>query len=244
MPHQRKQVKWVAQLSHVQEVSLLGTADLDYWNDRLRGKSLTPTERGGQAQMLLIAAAARFCGLRFRELSISVLAHRQTEGGRIEGAYLLQAFNSRQLFAFCERAFFATPYAHGNVRVATEPAAIELAVGGHQVVTASMESRQPIRTGPDGFDGPVFLPRSAVEEPRMFLARIGGHTSVYSFEAAEDVLAIDPNGNAALQSLVDSHFTPRQWSIRPNADHAKSKTYSWHEGIACIKPPAGKIAEK
>jgi len=43
-------VKWVAELSHVREVTQLGTADLPYWQDRLREEKLDPAERDGQAQ--------------------------------------------------------------------------------------------------------------------------------------------------------------------------------------------------
>jgi hypothetical protein len=39
--------KWVAELSHVHEVSLLGTADLGYWTDYLKGDALVPVEKGG-----------------------------------------------------------------------------------------------------------------------------------------------------------------------------------------------------
>lgn len=227
-------------------MSLLGTADLGYWTERLRSEALIPTERDGRAQVMMIAAAAKFCGLRFQELSISVIAHRQADDFRIEGAYLLQAFNSRRLFAFCERSLFATPYAHGEVRVATEPAAIELTVQGKQLVSASMGSRQPLRSGPDGFDGAVFLPSrdvSAGEGQRMFLARIAGQTQVYTFTVSEDAFAIEPSGKAALQSLIDSQFTPREWSIRPDANHAKSKTYGWQDGVARIKSFGGKFVE-
>ena len=35
-------IKYVADLKHVREVSLLGTADLAFWEDRLRGEGLAP----------------------------------------------------------------------------------------------------------------------------------------------------------------------------------------------------------
>src|SRR6202034_4248097 len=46
-------VKWVAELAHVREVSLLGTADLAYWKERLRAEGLCPAGRDGQAQILI-----------------------------------------------------------------------------------------------------------------------------------------------------------------------------------------------
>jgi hypothetical protein len=35
-------VKWVATLSHVREVSVLGTADLAFWSERLAREGLLP----------------------------------------------------------------------------------------------------------------------------------------------------------------------------------------------------------
>jgi hypothetical protein len=110
-------VRYVAELTHVREVSLLGTADLAFWEERLKEEGLAPAESEGKALLLLIAADSKFMGVRFRELSFSVLVGRQEEGARRGGAYLAQAFNSCRLFAFCERTFFSTPYYHGDVRV-------------------------------------------------------------------------------------------------------------------------------
>lgn len=110
-------VKWAAEPAHVREVSLLGTADLAFWKDRLMKEDLLPAESDGQAQLLIVAADSKFMGVRFRERSFSVLVSRQEEGTRQDAAYLVRAFNSCRLFAFCERVFFATPYNHGDVRV-------------------------------------------------------------------------------------------------------------------------------
>ena len=63
-----KPVKWAAELEHVREVSLLGTADLAFWKDRLLTQDLLPIERDGQAQLLIVAADSKFKGIRFREL--------------------------------------------------------------------------------------------------------------------------------------------------------------------------------
>src|SRR5215218_5136234 len=126
-------IKYVAQLAHVREVSLLGTADLAYWTERLRSERLTPDECEGNAQVLVIAADARFKGMRFREVSFSILVHRPGAAAAVTGdaaagdaGFLAHAFNSSRFFAFCERAFFSTPYYHGRIAVsATVPASIE-----------------------------------------------------------------------------------------------------------------------
>src|SRR5438128_643219 len=110
-------VKWAAELAHVREVSLLGTADLSYWTDRLLTENLLPAESDGQAQLLTVAADAKYMGVRFRELSFSILVSWSEEGVRQDAAYLARAFNSCGLFAFCERVLFSTPYYHADVRM-------------------------------------------------------------------------------------------------------------------------------
>src|SRR5262252_5986485 len=82
-------VKWAAELAHVREVSLLGTADLAFWKDRLLKEELLPAESDGRAQLLIIAADAKYLGVRFRELSFSVLVSRPEEGARQDAAYLV-----------------------------------------------------------------------------------------------------------------------------------------------------------
>ena len=66
-------VTWAAELAHVREVSLLGTADVAFWQDRLRNEELLPTERDSLTPILVIAVDARFWGVRFQELSFCVL---------------------------------------------------------------------------------------------------------------------------------------------------------------------------
>src|SRR5262249_38325691 len=110
-------VRFVAELTNVREVSLHGTADLAFWKGRLAKEDLHPAEHDGRAEVLIVAAEARFRGVRFRELNFSVLVAGHEEGVRSDGAYLVQAFNSCRLFAFCERVFFSTPYYPGDVRV-------------------------------------------------------------------------------------------------------------------------------
>src|SRR3954451_19928885 len=107
-------IKWTATLSHVREVSLKGAADLGYWTNRLKTEDLVPIEQEGKAQLMILSADARFMGLNFRELSISIAA-RASESRTADAAFLVGAWNSRRFFAFSERVFFSTPYSHGNV---------------------------------------------------------------------------------------------------------------------------------
>lgn len=244
----RPPLKFVADIRHVREVSLLGTADLGYWRDHLAAQGLRPAEQEGRAQVLIVAAEMRFMGVRFRELSFSVLVDRveampltpalspEGRGRTVGGAYLVQAFNSCRFFAFCERALFSTPYNHGDVRVVTNlPASIRLRQRGEAVFAAEMPfapaagQREPARVGEDGWQGPVYLParrRAENGTGKWFFAEISGQTQTYPFEPSADSLTIKPSqGGGILQALIDSQFTATQWDIRPDARHAKSKTY-------------------
>lgn len=143
---------------------------------------------------MLIAAEGVFRGVRFRELSISRDGH------------LLQAFNSNRFFAWCERTFFHTPYAHGEVRVQTSPAAFR--VGG--VLRAEMTgAREPIFAGDETWSGAVLLPNG-----RRFHAHLEGFTRKYAFADTFET---------SLDVLRD--FRPEEWIVREDATHRKSRTH-------------------
>jgi hypothetical protein len=223
-------IKWAAQLAHVREISLLGTADLAFWTQRMAAEELVPAPLDGRAQILIVATDAKFMGVRFRELSFSVrvLVPGEAIG---TGAYLLHAFNSCRTFAFCERVFFATPYYHGDVRVsASLPARVELVRDDQVLFRAQMlaPGREAMRSGKEGWDGPVFLPakRRGPGAGKLFFARIEGDTQAYPFLDSMDSLAISPaQDDRVLHALLDSGFAAREWAIRTDAMHAKSKTY-------------------
>jgi hypothetical protein len=172
-------VRYVAELEHVREITIAGDAD------------------EGRTQLLIISADAVYCGIRFRELSIS----RVLADGRAE---LLQAYNSVRFFAFCERAFFKTPYLHGNVRLG------ETWVDVDGVFSAELREYRP-RTfmGEDGWSGEIDLPNG-----RYFVAQ--GMTERYPVQATD---------RFELQHPLLRGFVPREWIIRADARHAKSKTY-------------------
>jgi hypothetical protein len=52
----KEEMKWAAELSHVREVSLLGTADGAFWTQRLRDEDLSLAHRDGKAQVMIVAA--------------------------------------------------------------------------------------------------------------------------------------------------------------------------------------------
>lgn len=228
-------VKYVAELAHVREVSLLGSADLGFWTERLRGEGLTPVEHAGRARVLVVSCNSKFFGVRFRELSFSVFVRRPDASEGSDAAFLVQAFNSSRFFAWSERTWFSTPYRHGMIDVDVGlPAAMRLGLEGQTVFSAVMsaesntQTREPSRSGIEGFAGPIFLPRSTREKTtsgRLFFAKIEGESQAYPFSSS-DTLTLRPSpGSPILQALIDSHFVADEWLIRRDATHAKSKTF-------------------
>lgn len=230
-------VKWAAEISHVREVSLRGTADLAFWTDRLQSQGLVPAATKGKAQILIIAADMKFLGVRFREVSFSVVVERPPGVGGSDAAFLVQAFNSFHLFAFSERFLFSTPYRHGEIRISHEvPCSLELILKGNTVFRAEMNanvsssSRQLERRRDESWSGPIFLPYTRVARDRKgkaFIARLRGDTERFRHLKDADSLQILPAfAIDVLQALVDSHFAAEEWLVRPDATHSKSKTYS------------------
>jgi hypothetical protein len=222
-------IKWAARLAHVREVTLTGTADLAYWTNRLKPQDLQPRPRDGKAQIMILAADSKYMGLAFREMSISIAVLAIDNSASNDAACLLAAWNARRFFAFCERTFFATPYRHGDVQVRAIPAALRLLVDGAEAFQAEMKSdRAQSHNTDDAWDGPIFFPSKKLGpgHGKVFFAKLTGQAHIYPFLPESDSLRINPaHKDDTLAALLESHFAPEQWSIRPDAAHAKSKTY-------------------
>jgi hypothetical protein len=231
-----KPIKWAATLAHVREVSLSGMADLRFWTEWLRSEDLRPADYDGQAQLMIIAADAKYMGLRFQELSFSVGVQPQDRDSPRDAVYLVGAFNSRSFIACCERVLFSTPYEYGRVALSTAmPAAIEVASDQRGVFSAAMNAgratqREPLRACDEGWDGAVYLPGKGRQKGRagkLFFARLRGFTKVYPFVAGKDSLTIEPaTQSPVLRAMRDSNYVAKEWVIREDAVHAKSKTYN------------------
>lgn len=232
----QKPIKWAAKLSGVRDVTLIGQANLSYWEERLKGDNLVPVDRGGYAEILVIAANAKYMGIKFREISFSVRVTDRNAPETGEGAYLWQAYLSSSLLGWCERTFFSTPYDEEECDVRTAlPPKIRISRQDMELFHAEMESfeghdpRESIRSGVEGWEGRVYLPnlssrRSPVE--KWFQAKVQGETKAYSFDPAKDILGIDASRQCPpLRVLVDCGFAATEWQVRHNAEHWKSKTY-------------------
>lgn len=213
---------YISTITGVREVALTGTADLASWSARLRAVNLVPYNDNGRASLLLTAIEARFRGIPFREMSVSVVVS-DDGGANVGGAYLAHAFNSSRLLAFAERAFFRTPY-HLAVLTATEqlPARIGVSASGRGLFEARMGAKTtPIRREDPVFEGPIYLPGG--EE--VFYAHLSGSAEIYPFDSG-DSLTINPHPDAPIfAQLVESGFAGSEWMVRSDAIHARSKTY-------------------
>lgn len=216
----------------------------------LRDKSedLTPAEKDGRAQILIISAEMKWAGIRFRELSFSVVVSPPPSGVHHDAVFLVQAFNSRRLLALSECIFFSTPYDFGDVALSSSPpCSIQLKRGASVVFKAAMQTdrhsppRVPSFSGPDRWDGPIFIPRKrqrAGGPRRVFFGKLSGHTLRYPFEQKNDALTISetPGRSRIFQALQDSHFIAEEWLVRDDATHARSKTYK-RSAVGTGPPP-------
>jgi len=232
----QKARKYIAEPNHVREVSLAGTADLPYWKRWLEKEDLIPTESDGKAQLLIIAAAMKYMGIKFQELSFSVLVSTAEVGTQKDAVYLVRAFNSSRLFTFCEQVIFSTPYCHGDVRIsASLPVAVHVVKNGELIFEAQMQAdasgleRQTSHRGEDGWEGAIFLPgtsRRKGHKGKVFFARLRGDSKTYPFLHSKDSMTIKPSPDCdILQALTESHFVAKEWIVRADATHARSKTY-------------------
>lgn len=224
-------IHYIAQINHVKEVILFGTADLAFWRERLRTQGLFPSDDNGQAALLITATDLVWLGIRFQELTVSIMISQPEDGGRQDGFYLVRAFNSSHLLALAERTFFRTPYHHAQVQAEHRlPASFALRGGSSPILRASMKGARPLmRRADEQWEGTIFLPRDAnpANAPdRYFFARLGGDTETYPFSSQTDLFELaSASHERAVQWLIASNFRAQEWRLRANATHARSRTY-------------------
>lgn len=225
-------INYIAQINHVKEVILFGNADLALWRERLRTQGLFPYDDKGQAALLLTATDLVWLGIRFQELTVSVVISQPEDGARQDGLYLVRAFNSSRLLALTERTFFQTPYHHARVQVEhLLPASLTLSVGAAPILKASMKGARPLLRNTDElWEGTIFLPRDTNQANvpgRHFYARLGGRTETYPFLSHTDSFELAPAAqDKVVQWLSASNFRAQEWRLRADATHARSRTYT------------------
>jgi hypothetical protein len=212
-------VQYMTVIEPVVEVTLYGTADGDFWRRYLNEQHLPVDSTDAKTDILISTVDARYMGIRFQELSISIKVR--------DGVYFLaHAYNSLALFALAERVFFKTPYYHASI--VPEMRHIRLSHGQSTVFEAQLpDDARLIGKGEECNDVQIYLPKALRKnptQPHFFYARLEGFTEIY---AAEDAaVKIVPNPKDPILGLLnESNFQVHEWRTRAAARHSKSKTY-------------------
>ncbi len=216
----------------VRELALLGAADLSWWRDHLADEELEPIERDGRAQVLVSGLTSKWMGIPFRELSVAVAARYRSDSAE-EGFFLARGFNTSRFFAGFERWWFHTPYRYRpDLHVELQCRAV-ISLGGRSTadLLAELGPREPAGSLTSAqemsFEGPLFIPTGRDRSRRRwFMARIQGLTYTFDFEDNCDRFALASRSrDPILVGLQTSQFRGVQWQLRPNAAHARSKTF-------------------
>jgi hypothetical protein len=222
-------VKYIAEIKNVREICLVGAADFEFWKTHLARLRLSPANFAGSAHVFISAVKLQWMGIAFEELSITVPIDSSDSGAH--SIYLVSAFSTSRLLAWCERSFFQTPYAYAPITLqAEQPWSFELRDGPLATIAVQSQRTAPAATAEDDWSGSIFLPTAHPSSQRKFFyARLSGSVQVAPFAAtsaaASAQFKLQPSPDQpAIQLLVDSHFVPTEWRVRPNATHARSKT--------------------
>ena len=225
-----EKIKYVAKVEDVREVTLIANADLSYWRDHLRNDGFVPYVDNGKAELMISSADLKWKSMRSQEVSVSVKICCNDKN-EPDGYFLLHAFNSSRLFAFIERIFFHTPYYYGRIAVSAEhPVSVVVDEKEQNLMMLHIpENRLPDKTENKDWNGPIFLPfqpGKKADQRKLFFAKIGGLTRVYSFQPSTDLIRLQrAKKHPVIQMLQESNLTGKEWQVRNNASHAKSKTY-------------------
>lgn len=223
----RNEIRYAAEIAHVREATLAGTADRDFWAARLQPYGLRVYAPAGAAQVVISASALRWRGFRFRELIVSIATCADAPAAEADSSFLAQGFSSSRLLAWAERRLFATPYAWAETRLDVVRPRIETLLGGRALFAAQMGEPRAARHDDAGWSGRVFLPGLPAEPRRFFSVSLQGAQAIYPFDASSDTIALSPDARAPVfEWLVASHFTPSEWRIRADATHARSPSYT------------------
>lgn len=226
--------QYIAEVRNSQEVTLYGSADLAYWEKKLRPEKLVPVEQNGRARLMISAVASCWLGVKFREFMIAVEVnpkHHTQDVGTSTSLYLLTAYNTSRPFAFMEQRYFQTPYSYGNVEVQCgSQSSFRLKPRtGEMVHAVRATPPDAIPKVDEVWDGAIYLPprpANARYPGNLFYARLGGLTEISPFQPAGDTLQITPSPSAPVLSWVwESGFVGSEWHVRHSATHARSKTY-------------------
>jgi hypothetical protein len=219
-------LKYVAEIKDVREICLVGCADLEFWKTHLGPLQLVPTNFAGHARVLVSVVKLKWMSIAFQELSVAIPI--DPPDASTPSIYLASAFNTSRLLAWCERTFFQTPYEHARITMhAEQPWSFELRDNTLATLVVQCQRAAPTATVDDDWTGCIFLPPARRSSKRKFFhAKLSGAVQVAPFAATSAEFKLQPSmQRPAIGLLVDSHFAPSEWRVRPNATHARSKTF-------------------
>jgi hypothetical protein len=219
-------MKYIAEIHNAREVCLVGAADLTFWQARLAPDELSPANIGGQAELWLTAVQLKWLGITFQELSVAV--RLEPIAASPPSVYLVSAYNTSRVLAWCERTCFQTPYQHAHVAVhAEQPWSFELRHDNTVTLAAQSGRVASSTTVDETWTGTIFLPATGARTGRKFFhAQLSGLVEVAPFDPSSARLDLRPSPHhPVVQLLADSQFTGSEWRARMNATHARSKTY-------------------
>jgi hypothetical protein len=225
-PNPNVAAQFIVEVQHVKEVTLAVEADLACWQARLQNTALFPFDNGGKAALMISATELHSMGRRSNEVTIGLVVCERPTADSPDALYLVQAFNSLRSFAWIERTFFATPYQLGRIQVDEHiPVKVRLEDRAGVMLNLQMKtSTAPTTARDEMWQGKIYLPRVT---GKYFVAKLGGRTEGYPFLPDADTLQIFArNHYPVFQWLLESNLVGREWRIRSDAVHARSKTLS------------------
>jgi hypothetical protein len=224
-PNPNVAAKFIVEVQHVREVTLAVEADLAYWQDRLKGKHLYPFNQQGKAAIAISATELHSMGRRSNEVTIGLVVCERPTADSPDALYLVQAFNSLRSFAWIERTFFTTPYQLGRIQVDEHvPVKVRLEDRAGVMLNLQMKTNAaPTTVRDEMWQGKIYLSRVGT----YFVAKLGGRTEVYPFLPDADTLQFfDRAKYPVFQWLRESNLVAKEWRVRGDAVHARSKTFS------------------
>ena len=195
-------------------------------------ETLFPFDCGGKAEMLISATELISMGRRTNEFTIGITVSERPEANSRDGLFLLHAYNSSRIFAWVERTFFRTPYRYGRIEFEHRlPAKVRVDDQQGHVAQMGMGSPTiPAIVKEEWWQGPIYLPRRHATFGRpgeFFVAKLGGETDLYPFQSEIDWLLFSPRHDWPIfRHLVASGVAGKEWRIRFDAVHARSRTFA------------------
>lgn len=203
----------------VLEITLICQGNVDPWQRLLTTEGFTLPPSQDKIEIILSAVEARYMGVKFRELSCS-LRIDETQ------AFLVHAYNSNSLFALAERAFFRTPYYHGDLRVNSHH--IRLTNQGKPLLEASLPETAPVSHSQEETNRwQIWFPSALRKQPTIphyFNAKLEGYTRYYQVPANPSVMLLGVGLPDNLKPLRESEIIIEKWLVRDRARHSKSQT--------------------